>query len=91
MNDNIITRIEKLEPKKEEAIILYAGFNDINAEEAYDIIKYLENKFYKNTIILAPDVVSLKSWDKDNLVRYKNIISEIIDELDCKEVKNNDY
>lgn len=81
MNNDVITRIEKLEPKKEEAIVLYAGFNDINAEEAYDIIKYLENKFYKNTVVLVPDVVSLKSWDKDNLIQYRSIISEIIDSL----------
>ena len=79
--NNFITKLETIEPHPTEAIVLYFNFNDVDLYTINNICEYVQKKFPNNTIICAPDKVSLESWSKDVLENYMSIISEIIEEL----------
>ena len=73
MNE-LITRVEKLEPHPTEAITLFWNFDNMYLEMIDNLVKYLSNKFPENTVIAIPDKASLESCSKDVL---ENIISMI--------------
>lgn len=80
MND-IVKRIEKLEPHPTEAIVIGFNFNDCDLYDMQNIFEYVKNQFPNNTIIAIPDKISLESCSKDVLENIISMISEIIDEL----------
>lgn len=80
MND-IITKIEKLEPHPTEAIVVGFNFNDVNVENAECIFDEIKDKFPNNTVVAIPDFISLKSCSKDVLENIISAIAEIIEEL----------
>ena len=80
MND-IITKIEKLEPHPTEAIVVGFNFNDINVENAKRIFDEIKDKFPNNTVVAIPDFISLQSCSKDVLENIISAIAEIIEEL----------
>ena len=80
MND-IITKIEKLEPHPTEAIVVGFNFNDVNVENATRIFDKIKDKFPNNTVVAIPDFISLKSCSKDVLENIISAIAEIIEEL----------
>ena len=80
MNE-LIMRIEKLEPHSKEAIVLFYNPHTLNLEGVSSIWKALSNKFSENTVIALPDNVSLESCSKDVLENIISQISEIIEEL----------
>lgn len=80
MND-IITKIEKLEPHPTEAIVVGFNFNDVNVENAKRIFDEIKDKFPNNTVVAIPDFISLKSCSKDVLENIISAIAEIIEEL----------
>lgn len=77
----LITRIEKIEPHPTEAIVLFYNPNDINLAGVSSIWKALSNKFSENTVIALPDNMSLGSCSKDVLENIISQISEIIESL----------
>ena len=81
MINNIIKRIEKLEPHPTEAIVIGFSFNDIKVDDMKNLFEIIQSKFPNNTIIAIPDYVSLSSCSKDVLENIISMISEIIDEL----------
>lgn len=91
MNDNVITRIEKLEPHPTEAIVIGFNFDNIHLEDFQIMYNHIKSKFPNNAVLAIPDYISLESCSKDVLENIISMISVVIDELDCKEVKNNDY
>lgn len=80
MND-IVTRIEKLEPHPTEAIVIGFNFNDIKVDDMETLFDIIQSKFPKNTIIAIPDYISLSSCSKDVLENMISMISEAIDGL----------
>lgn len=80
MND-IITKIEKLEPHPTEAIVVGFNFNDVNVEDAKRIFDEIKDKFPNNTVVAIPDFISLQSCSKDVLENIISAIAEIIEEL----------
>ena len=80
MND-IITKIEKLEPHPTEAIVVGFNFNDVNVENAKRIFDEIKDKFPNNTVVAIPDFISLKSCSKDVLENIISAIATIIEEL----------
>lgn len=80
MND-IITKIEKLEPHPTEAIVVGFNFNDVNVENAKRIFDEIKDKFPNNTVVAIPDFISLQSCSKDVLENIISAIAEIIEEL----------
>ena len=80
MNE-LITRVEKLEPHPTETITLFWNFDNMDLEMIDNLVKYLSNKFPENTVIAIPDKASLESCSKDVLENIISMISEIIEEL----------
>ena len=79
--ENIITKIEKLDPHPTEAIVLGFNFNDTTLEDIklwYNIIK---SKFPDNIVVAIPDYISLQSCSKDVLENIISMIADIIEEL----------
>ena len=81
MINNIVKRIEKLEPHSTEAIVIGFNFNDIKIDDMKDFFEIIQSKFPNNTIIAIPDYISLSSCSKDVLENIISMISEIIDRL----------
>jgi hypothetical protein len=81
MVDNIVTKIEKLDPHPTEAIVLGFNFNDINLDHMYDLFIDIKSKFPDNTVVAIPDYISLQSCSKDVLENIISMIAEIIEEL----------
>lgn len=81
MVDNIVTKIEKLDPHPTEAIVLGFNFNDINLDDMRDLFKDIKSKFPENTVVAIPDYISLQSCSKDVLENIISMIAEIIEEL----------
>lgn len=81
MINNIVKRIEKLEPHPTEAIVIGFNFNDIKVDDMKNLFDIIQSKFPNNTVIAIPDYVSLSSCSKDVLENIISMISEIIDGL----------
>lgn len=81
MNDNVITRIEKLEPHPTEAIVIGFNFDNISSEDLQNVFTHIQSKFPNNTVVAIPDNISLESCSKDVLENIISMISVIIDDL----------
>lgn len=80
MND-LITKIETLEPHPTEAIVVSFNFNDVNLENMRHIFNGIKEQFPNNTVVAIPDFVSLQSCSKDVLENMISMIAEIIETL----------
>lgn len=80
MND-LITKIETLEPHPTEAIVIGFNFNNIDVENMQAVFHKIEEKFPNNTVVAIPDHISLQSCSKDVLENIISMIAEIIEEL----------
>lgn len=76
-----IKRIEKLDPHPTEAIVIGFNFNDIKVDDMKTLFGIIQSKFPNNTVVAAPDYISLSSCSKDVLENIISMISEIIDGL----------
>lgn len=81
MNNDIITRIEKLEPNPTEAIVIGFNFDNIYPEDLQMMYNHIQSKFPNNTVVAIPDHISLQSCSKDVLENYISVIEEVINEL----------
>lgn len=80
LND-LITKLETIEPHLTEAIVLYFNFDDIKLDELNALYEITQKKFPNNAIVCVSDKVSLEQWTKDTLINYIDVIKEVIDEL----------
>ena len=80
MND-IITSIEKLEPRPTEAIVLTFDANNIKVEEIVAYSEALKRKFPANKIICLPSSMSLNVFSKNTLENWIAMVSKVIEEL----------
>ena len=81
MVDNIITKIEKIEPHPTEAIVVGFNFDDVHLDEMKILFNIIESKFPDNIVVAIPDHISLQSCSKDVLENIISMIAEIIEEL----------
>lgn len=79
--EELITRIEKLEPHPTEAITLFYSKENSTGKQVYDIVSFLRKKFPDNKVIALPDNTSLESCSKDVLENIISMIAEIIEQL----------
>lgn len=79
--DNIVTKIEKLQPHPKEAIVIGFNYNDLKIDKMREIFHLIESKFPNNTVVAIPDYISLQSTSKDVLENYISMIAEIIEDL----------
>ena len=81
MTDNVITKIEKLEPHPTEAIVISFNFDNTTIGEINFLYERIQREFPNNIIVAAPDYISLQSWSKDILENYMSMIAEVIEKL----------
>jgi len=81
MIDNMVTRIEKLEPHPTEAIVVGFNFDDVHLDEMKRWFEIIKSKFPDNIVVATPDYISLQSCSKDVLENIISMIAEIIEEL----------
>ena len=81
MNDDVITRIEKLKPHPTEAIVIGFNFDNIHPDEMQHMFNHIQSKFPNNTVVAIPDHISLQSCSKDVLENIISMISVVIDDL----------
>ena len=79
--ENIITKIEKLDPHPTEAIVVSWNFNDIDVDNMQNLFHVVQSKFPDNIVVAIPDYISLQSCSKDVLENIISMIAEIIEEL----------
>ena len=79
--DNIITKIEKLDPHPTEVIVMGFNFNDAPLDKMHHLLDIIKSKFPDNIVVAIPDYISLQSCSKDVLENIISMIAEIIEEL----------
>lgn len=79
--ENIISKIEKLDPHPTEAIVLGFDLNYMYPDEMGLMVNFIQSQFPDNIVVAMPDYVSLQSCSKDVLENIISMITEIIDEL----------
>ena len=81
MVNDIVTKIEKLDPHPTEAIVVGFNFDDITFEEMKNWFNIIKDKFPDNIVVAIPDYISLQSCSKDVLENIISMITEIVEEL----------
>lgn len=79
--ESIVTKIEKLEPKPIEAIVVGFNFDNIDFYDMITLFDKIKSKFPNNTVVAIPDHISLQSCSKDVLENIISNISKIVEEL----------
>ena len=81
MVNDIVTKIEKLEPHPTEAIVVGFNFDDVTPYDAKHWFDIIKDRFPDNIVVAIPDYISLQSCSKDVLENIISMIAEIIEEL----------
>ena len=82
ISNNFLTKLETIEPRPTEAIILYANSDGMkNIEELGVMLKIVQKEFPNNKVICISDKVDLKLWDRGMLENYINTLNDILEEL----------
>jgi hypothetical protein len=81
MINDIVTKIEKLDPHPTEAIVVGFNFDDVPLRDMEHWFEIIKSRFPDNTVIAIPDYISLQSCSKDVLENIISMIAEIIEEL----------
>lgn len=76
--DGLNSKIKTINPSQAEVIILSINFDKIPLNNVEDIFDVVQSKFPNNSVLVAPDIVSLESWDKDYLLNYAQLVNKII-------------
>ena len=81
MMEELITRVEKVNPHPTEAITLFFDMETLPLDQVSNMLKLLHNEFPDNKIIALPDSTSLESCSKDVLENIISMITKIIEQL----------
>lgn len=82
ISNNFLTKLETIEPRPTEAIVLYANSDGMkNIEELGVMFKIVQKEFPNNKVICVSDKVDLKLWDRGMLENYINTLNDILEEL----------
>jgi hypothetical protein len=77
MNE-LITRIEIMNPRHSEAVVLFFNTKDCHLDMVNTMSEIVKDKFPNNTIVVLPDTMSLYDFDKETLLK---VINKILTEL----------
>jgi hypothetical protein len=69
MNE-LITRIELMNPKPSEAIVLFFNTKECDLDMTAEAFNQVQEKFPDNAVIALPDAMSLKTFETDVLMRF---------------------
>lgn len=82
ISNNFLTKLETIEPRPTEAIVLYANSDGMkNIEELGVMFKIVQKEFPNNKVICISDKVDLKLWNRGMLENYIDTLNEILEEL----------
>lgn len=82
ISNNFLTKLETIEPRPTEAIVLYANSDGMkNIEELGVMFKIVQKEFPNNKVICISDKIDLKLWDRGMLENYIDTLNEILEEL----------
>ncbi len=74
MNE-LITRIEIMNPKPSEIVVLYFNTKDFNVDMVNAMFEIVRKRFPNNRIVALPDKMSLKDFGKEVLLEHLNNIA----------------
>lgn len=82
MNE-LITKIETINPKLSDAIVLFFNTKECRLDEVVKMLDIVEKKFPNNEVIALPDAMSLEDFEKATLIEFlektiKRLIGEEI-------------
>ena len=69
MNE-LITRIEKMDLKPSEAIVLFFNTKECHLDMTAAMFNQVQEKFPDNAVIALPDAMSLRTFETDVLMRF---------------------
>jgi hypothetical protein len=69
MNE-LITRIEQMDLKPSEAIVLFFNTKECHLDMTAAMFEQVQEKFPNNPVIALPDAMSLKTFETDMLMRF---------------------
>lgn len=76
--DGLSSKIKTINPCQAEVVVLSINFDKIAFDNAKNIFDIVKDKFPNNSILVAPDTVSLESWNKDYLLDYVKLVNKIV-------------
>lgn len=79
--EELITRVEKVNPHPTEAITLCYDMEKLPLDQLSKILEMLRGKFPDNKVIALPDSTSLESCSKDVLENIISMITKIIEQI----------
>ena len=74
MNE-LITRIEIMNPKPSETVVLYFNTKDFKVDMVNAMFEIVRERFPNNRIVALPDEMSLKDFGKETLLEHLNNIA----------------
>lgn len=74
MNE-LITRIETINPKPSETVVLFFNTKDCHLDMVNAMFERVKERFPNNRIVALPDAMSLKGFDKEVLLEHLNNIA----------------
>lgn len=74
MNE-LITRIEIMNPKPSETIVLYFNTKDFKVDMVNTMFEIVKERFPNNRIVALPDAMSIKDFEKETLLEHLNKIA----------------
>jgi hypothetical protein len=69
MNE-LITRIEKMNLKPSEAIVLFFNTKECDINMTEEMFNQIQENFPNNAVIALPDAMSLRTFETDVLMRF---------------------
>lgn len=80
--DELITKIDKINPKDSEIVVLHFNLNTYDIETVRSIFENLKVKFTKNDIVAIPDDMSLSVFNPEELINVlQNTIENLLKEI----------
>lgn len=73
-----IKNIDVIDIQPTESIVLTFDINEISRSELNVFFEDLQSKYPNNTIIALPDKTSIRPADKDLLIKFRDMLNEVI-------------
>lgn len=80
---NILGITKELTPS--EIVILYYKSKEISIEEVYNIFTKVKDELPDNKVIAIPDLINIKTCNKERLIAIRNAVDEMIKEIESEE------
>ena len=80
--DEYNTKVGKINPQSNEAIVLYYSWSNITEEELYETCKHIKQHFPDNNVVALSENINLEILSKHELLRQLDNIKDKIKRLE---------